>query len=120
MNHLLPSNLFAILLFQHYFDFVETKSVLAPNQFGFRSDRSAFHAILNLVTSIYDNINSKKYLGTVTLDLSKAFDTVCHDRLLIKLEYHGVRSPALMLLNSYLKNRFQNISLNNTNSKRKK
>ena len=43
----------------------------------------------------------------VILDLSKAFDTVCHERLLIKFEHYRVRGPALMLLNSYLKDRFQ-------------
>jgi len=48
-------------------------------------------AILDIVTIAYDNINKNHYSGLVTLDLSKTFDTVCHKRLLIKLEHYGIR-----------------------------
>ena len=49
----------------------------------------------------------------VFLDLTKAFDTVCHKRLLIKLEHYGIRGNALNLLSSYLSNRMQFVAINN-------
>jgi len=68
------------------------------------------------VTSAYDYINKKQYSGLVTLDLSKAFDTVCHKRLLIKLERYGVRGVANNPIQSYLSNRYQFVAVYNVHS----
>ena len=65
---------------------------------------------------MYDNINSKLCSGLVTLDLTKAFDTVCHKRLLLKLDHYGIRGIALELISSYLTNRSQFVCINNVNS----
>ena len=51
----------------------------------------------------------------VTLDLTKAFDTVCHKRLLLKLGHYGIRGTAYNLLQSYLSKRSQYVSLVNIN-----
>jgi len=51
----------------------------------------------------------------VTLDLTKTLDTVCHARLLLKLDHYGVRVTALNLM-SYLVNRKQCVSLNSIES----
>jgi hypothetical protein len=53
---------------------------------------------------------------TVFLDLSKAFDTTDHKILLQKLSYYGVKDNALKLIEDYLKNRKQFISIENTES----
>ena len=44
--------------------------------------------------------------------LSKAFDKVWHQRLLLKLESFGIRGKLLNLLEHYLFNRFQRVLLN--------
>ena len=46
-------------------------------------------------------------VGTVFIDLKKAFDTVDHDLLCKKLEHYGVRQRELSWFQSYLSNRKQ-------------
>lgn len=55
--------------------------------------------------NIYKCLDEKIPSLCVFLDLSKAFDTVCHERLLGKLENYGFRGPVHQLLENYLKNR---------------
>ena len=45
------------------------------------------------------------------LDLSKAFDSLCHYILLEKLAYYGVQNKAKDLLESYLSNRKQFVQI---------
>ena len=71
--------------------------------------------MLNFITATYDNIKDNSYTGILFLDLSKAFDTVCHQIILGKLEHYGTRGPCLQLLNPFLK-RKQFYSLDGVNS----
>lgn len=54
----------------------------------------------------------------VFIDLSKAFDTIDHNLLLIKLERYGIRGNTLKLLGSYLTGRYQYTSVLNEISNR--
>ena len=88
-------------------------------QFGFRKGYSTSHAIIALVERINRALNSGKITIGVTLDLSKAFDTIQHPILLKKLFAYGIRGNILKLIESYLANRQQYVSINSNNSKQK-
>ena len=50
------------------------------------------------------------------MDLSKAFDCLPHNLLMLKLEAYGLSENSLKLLNSYLENRRQRIKIGNNYS----
>ena len=49
--------------------------------------------------------------GTVFIDLKKAFDTVDHGILCLKLEHYGLQLNELLWFNSYLFNRKQHCTV---------
>ena len=47
----------------------------------------------------------------IFLDLSKAFDSVPHERLLTKIHAYGIQGPLLSWIRSFLTNRYQRVVL---------
>ena len=65
------------------------------------------------MTECYDNIHYKCFSTLLFLDIKKAFDSVCHIKLLKKLNFYGIRGVANTLISSYLRNRKQFVCINN-------
>ena len=63
--------------------------------------------LLHCLDKCYKALDTKRYVGTVFLNISKAFDTVSHELLLSKLTNLGLSSTAITWFRSYLSNRFQ-------------
>ena len=74
------------------------------------------HALLDVTILCYDSIQAQKFTALLLMDFQKAFDTVSHKILVKKLYHYGVRSPAYTLMESYLSERNQYVSLNNCTS----
>ena len=91
-------------------------SLLPWNQFSFRKNYSTNHAILNLITKCYDNIQNKIFSNLILLDVKKAFDFVLHDILVAKLHHYSTRGIANDLFASYLANWQQYTIINNCSS----
>lgn len=98
-------------------DFIDKYKILYDNQFGFRRKHSTAFALALLTEKITQSFEEGKFTIGVFLDFSKAFDTVDHGILFKKLEHYGIRGLALDFVKSYLRNRYQYVSINNINSK---
>ena len=81
--------------------------MLYDKQFGFRKNHSTSHAINYSVNHVISRIESRKHVIGIFLDLSKAFDTISHEKLLVKLNNYGIRGKCYDFLKSYLNSRKQ-------------
>ena len=57
-----------------------------------------------------------KLFGIILMDLSKAFDCIPHDLLIVKLNAYRLDSSVLVYIYSYLKERKQAVRINETYS----
>ena len=108
------------LIYARTIEFCNKHSIIIPTQYGFRAKHCTSHALLDVTTTAFDNIQQNKYTALLFLDLKKAFDTVNHQILLEKLHYIGIRGVALSLFSSFLHKRFQFVSAGNIQSTFKK
>ena len=67
--------------------------------------------LLRIIEDWKQALDENKYVAAILMDLSKAFDYLPHDLLLLKLKACGVSENAIKLLKSYLTNRKQCVKL---------
>ena len=87
------------LIYSRLTKFLEKHKILRDNQYGFRENLSTTHAMLDIMIKISCNIKNEKITGLIFLDFKKAFDTMSHDILLLKLDHYGIRGNAYNLKN---------------------
>ncbi|KAF2360068.1 Reverse transcriptase domain [Trinorchestia longiramus] len=80
-------------------------------KYAYRKHTSTQDALLNITEKIYSDIDTKNITLLLLLDLSKAFDSVEHKRLLQKISNLGI---ATQWFQSYLANRSHAVKLENT------
>ena len=104
---LLPtiSKLLEKVVYKRVHDFLIKENLLFKSQYGFRKKHSCEHTITELLGEITKGYENGKHTIAMFLDLSKAFDTICHELLYAKLEHYGVRGTALNWFKSYLTGR---------------
>ncbi|KAJ1156952.1 hypothetical protein NDU88_009668 [Pleurodeles waltl] len=89
--------------------FLEENCTLDPSQSGFCSNHSTKTALITAdIRNILDN---GEIAALILLDLSAAFDTVCHHTLRSRLSSAGIRDRALDWLTSFLPGRTQRVRL---------
>lgn len=99
------------LLEQRLSNYLDQKNIITKRQFGFRHGFSTNLALIALTDKLKKEIDQGKIVGSVFIDFTKAFDTITHDILFRKLASYGIIGPPLKLIQSYLLNREQTISL---------
>ena len=105
-------------MYNRFYKFL-IKKILYQKQFGFQNAHSAEHAILQLVNQITDAFSQGKCILGIFIDLSEALDTFNHNILLEKLKAYGIQSENLKWFRSYLSNRKQIISYDDSKTEMK-
>ena len=94
--------------------FLDTNGIISQSQSGNRKFHSTETALLHFTDESLKNMDDKKISMIVLLDMSKAFDSICHDLLLLKLHNMGVSDAARAWFESYLTQRNQVVKMVNT------
>ena len=81
---------------------------------GFRKAHSTQHVLFKLLTSWQNPLDRCGFVGSILMDLSKAYDFLPHDLLLAKLQAYGFSKESIRLFLSYLTNRTQRIKIGST------
>ena len=92
-------------------DYLESNSLLYNHQSGFRRLHSCQTALTKIVDNWLNAINNSETVGTVFLDLTKAFDLVNHKLLIQKLAAYKFSSSTQSWFQSYLTNRSQQVNI---------
>ena len=74
-------------------------------------NRSALKQLLIHFHSIFSALDNNQQVDTVMLDIKKAFDSVSHQQLLLKLWEAGVTGSLWLLFRSYLSDRYQCVKI---------
>ena len=90
-------------------EYIENK--ISSQLCGFRKGYSTQYALINLIEKWRKCLDNKGVVGTVLMDLSKAFDCLPHDLLIAKLDAYGFSKDSLDLIFDYLSNRKQRVKV---------
>ena len=80
--------------------FLKRQGSILATQYGFRRGHSTYMAILDMVESVRKAWDDGEHCLGVFIDFRKAFDTVDHSILLVKLGHLGIRGLTLELSKS--------------------
>ena len=94
-----------------------TENKLFTNcQFGFREKRICILQLLDVLDDLTKAYDENKQTDVIYIDIRKAFDTVPHRRLLLKLQAYGFGGEILAWIKDFLTDRRQKVMVNGENS----
>ena len=83
---------------------------------GFRKAHSTQHALFKLLQRWQNELDNSGLVGTILMDLSKAYDCLPHDLIIAKFEAYDLSKSSLSLLLDYLTSRKQRVKIGSSYS----
>ena len=77
-----------------------SENILSNFISAYRKTYSSNHVLLRLIENWKKSLDNKNFVGTVLMDLSKAFDSIPHDLLVAKLYAYGLTEEAVTFIYS--------------------
>ena len=92
------------------------QNLLSMKQHGFISGRSTTTQLLKYLDKCVETIVDGGVVDSIYMDFAKAFDTVPHRRLMVKLRSYGIKGKILNWISSFISKRTQVVVVNGKES----
>ena len=102
------------IVHSHIMHHLDNNGTLTDIQHGFRKYRSCETQLLETIDNLAKALNNREQIDSILLDFSKAFDKVCHRKLLIKLNHYGITGNIHTWITDFLHNRTQRVLVRGT------
>lgn len=93
--------IFESVLLNRLKSFLLENKIIDKNQFGFMENSNTLSACISCTEYIYENLDKKKYVALLAIDLSKAFDSVNLYIMIRKLAELGLNDKELKIFESF-------------------
>ena len=97
------------IVHRQLYTYLQKHSVLVEAQSGFRPQHTTQDVLVSTVDNWRKALDDDKLVGSIMVDLSKAFDTVSHPILHRKLSRYGLKGGELKWFDDYLEGRKQKV-----------
>ena len=97
------------IIHRHIMNHCDQHNLLRSHQHGFRQNHSCESQLILSMEDIYRQHDKNKQVDMLILDFTKSFDTVPHQRLLMKLKHYGIDSNLHIWISSWLTERTQQV-----------
>ena len=104
------------LIYSKVCKFTTDNNILYHHQFGFCQHHSTTQHLLIFLSNIHSALKNCSQCDIIYLEFKKAFDSVPHHELLLKLWKVDVVGSLWRWFHEYLTNRCQHVCINNCNS----
>ena len=97
---------------------LEMNNLIGDSQDGFRNERSCLTSLLDFFAQVIDtyDTDNNKAVDLAHLDFQKAFDKVLQERLMVKVNTHGIQGDAARWIRNWLAGRRQRVCINQSYS----
>ena len=91
-------------------------NLISPKQHGFLPGRSTCTQLLTTLNTVMQNFDQKRDVHIVYTDFSKAFDKVCHNKLIQVLSSYGIKGRLLCWIKNFITHRSQAVYIGEATS----
>ena len=100
----------------HLSNHLEINNILTPHQHAFQKGFSTETQLISVLDDWLSSLDKQTMTDVLLIDFSKAFDSVPHQRLLLKLNYYGITGNSLSWIEDFLLDRTQCVQVSGTRS----
>ena len=103
---------FERIIYNNIFKCLITNKLTSDNQSGVKQGDSCVNQHLSITHELDHLLDNGLEIRGVFRDISKAFDKVWHERLILKLNQYGISENLIRLIKRFIKNCKQRVVLN--------